>query len=466
MALWHLAPLVLAAATSASSILPRGDVGFVSLAGESRSHATPVSPRDEDAAGAGFLSVPIEHYRYSAPLRKRDANVQLFNISSVSYLVQLSIGTPGQNVKVAIDTGSDELWVDPKCTGGGLEKEQIKECQADGLYLPEKSSTANVTNQGTDIPYGKGEVIINYVLDNIGLPGSSATLQNVQFGVAKNSTELSEGIMGLGFGQGTNLNYNNFIDQLALQKVTNSRAFSVALGSVDANNGGVIIFGGVDTKKFSGNLVSNKILPPQARDVFRYWVQMTAVSLETNSTSKTYSGGNLPVVLDSGSSLSYLPASMVRSMAADFGGQKDPESGLYLVSCDLTSTSGSIDFAFGAVTIKVPFNEFIWEAAPNTCVLGVSPVDPTSGLTALLGDTFMRSAFVVFDQAQNTISMAQYVNCGQAEQSIPATGISGLQGQCAGTSSSPNKNAAERRGYLGSSLAVAVAVAALVHICF
>lgn len=66
----------------------------------------------------------------------------------------------------------------------------------------------------------------------------------------------------MGHGNGYNLEYDNLIDVLYEQGVTNSRAFSVALGSKDGS-GGTVIFGGVDTKKFSGNLVQLENLPPQ-----------------------------------------------------------------------------------------------------------------------------------------------------------------------------------------------------------
>ena len=85
----------------------------------------------------------------------------------------------------------------------------------------------------------------------------------MQFGVAQASSELNEGILGLAYGNGKNLDYDNFVDVLARQGVTKGRAFSIALGSVDADNGGVIIFGGVDPKKFSGPLIHNGIQGPQ-----------------------------------------------------------------------------------------------------------------------------------------------------------------------------------------------------------
>jgi hypothetical protein len=286
-------------------------------------------------------------------------------------------------------------------------------------------------------------------------------MSKVQFGVAQNSTQLNEGILGLGWGNGKNLPYNNFVDELPSQGVANSKAFSVALGNIDASNGGVIIFGGVDTKKFSGSLVSNPILGPQGDDaVYRYWIQMTGVGLTNGGKSKTYTGGNLPIVLDSGSSLAYLPESVMTQMASDFNAQFDEQSQLYLMSCDALSQNGAVDFAFGAVTIQVPFNEFIWQLDSRTCALGALPTDPSSGTTALLGDSFLRSAYVVFDQTTNSISMAQFTNCGTAEQSIPSGGAAGTSSSCSGNSSS-QKNAASQTGPGGNVWVAVAGVAAL-----
>jgi len=321
---------------------------------------------------------------------------------------------------------------------------------ANAEYKPSKSDTADMLSETSEIKYGKGYVELEYVKDTIALPNSTLKVTDAQFGVATSSSELNEGILGLGFGKGYNLNYSNLIDELYDQKVTKTRAFSVALGSVDENNGGTLIFGGVDTKKFTGKLVSNPILGPQNREnLYRYWIEMSSITLVQGSSSNSYSGTNLPVVLDSGSSLSYLPASVVRSMASDLNADLD-QSGLYLVDCSLVDSDGTVDFAFGDVTIKVPFQEFIWQFDSRTCILGAVPVDSSSGITALLGDTFMRSAFVVFDQTEKTISMAQYVNCGESEQAIPEGGAS-FTGEC--EASALKKNAAGRTSYSSAALA-------------
>lgn len=84
----------------------------------------------------------------------------------------MNLGTPAQTVKVAIDTGSDELWVNPDCSTSG-SREQELECYDHGRYDPRDSSTATITDVQNYIPYGKGEVQMQYVFDNITLSDSS-----------------------------------------------------------------------------------------------------------------------------------------------------------------------------------------------------------------------------------------------------------------------------------------------------
>jgi hypothetical protein len=152
-------------------------------------------------------------------------------------------------VDVVLDTGSFELWVDPTCSTASDSTQQA-ECNKAGQYDPNSSSTLVDQKATNELPYGKGVVDVAYVSDNINVPGTgSKTLSNVIFGVGQGSKELDFGIAGVGHGKDFNLQYNNLIDELAEQGVTNSKAFSVALGSQFANNGGTVIFGGVDTKK-------------------------------------------------------------------------------------------------------------------------------------------------------------------------------------------------------------------------
>jgi len=85
----------------------------------------------------------------------------------------------------------------------------------------------------------------------------------VQFGVATDTVDEFAGILGIGHGENVTIRYKNMVDQLADQGATNTKAFSLALGSKDEQEG-AIIFGGLDTSKFTGTLQTQPIIPPEA----------------------------------------------------------------------------------------------------------------------------------------------------------------------------------------------------------
>jgi hypothetical protein len=77
----------------------------------------------------------------------------------------------------------------------------------------------------------------------------------------------------------------------------------------------------------------------------------------------------------------------------------------YTVDCGIQSLEGSVDYGFPGVTISVPFSEL---ALPNSggsvCTFGFYP-----DTANFFGDTFLRSAYVVYDLDNKEIGLAQTV---------------------------------------------------------
>lgn len=306
--------------------------------------------------------------------------------------MQVNIGTPAQPVYVQLDTGSFELWVNPTCSS--LTSSDKIFCDATGSYVVSKSTTAKTTNLGKTLAYGIGSANITYVKDSIALPGAATPMTNVQFGVATSSVDEFSGILGIGYGNGLTTDYPNFVDELALQNQTAVKAFSVGLGSKTEQEG-AIVFGGVDTSKFSGKLATLPIVPADESPdgVPRYWVSMNNMSLTPPSgASKTYANTSIDVFFDTGATLTLLPQALADAIGKDFGSSGAGSDGYYTVDCRLNDLAGTVNFAFNGVTIKVPYSEFIRETTTSlgtTCVLGITASDSFT----LLGDTFMRSAY-------------------------------------------------------------------------
>ncbi len=206
-----------------------------------------------------------------------------------------------------------------------------------------------------------------------------------------------------------------------------SNAYSLWLNDLDASTGS-ILFGGVNTEKYVGRLSS---LPIQKRrgtaEPSEFVVTLTELSFNTNGTDDIIATGRSdPVLLDSGSSLTYLPTDVAVSIIRSVGGQYDSRSEVALVPCALANSKTTLNFKFSSPVIAVPMDELV--IRPNTnnnngggytsssavltmadgrtpaCLFGISPAGDR---ISVLGDTFLRSAYVVYDLENHEIALAQ-----------------------------------------------------------
>ncbi|TGJ88457.1 hypothetical protein E0Z10_g285 [Xylaria hypoxylon] len=408
-----------------------------------------------------FVKLPVVHSTNRQVFAKvyedkrAIATVPLAKRADVAYYAKLNIGTPPQPVFVQLDTGSFELWVNPNCTT--LQgTSDVRFCRAVGHYDPSLSSSSVELTKTKSLRYGIGRADIQYVVDTVGLAGTDVLLENVQFGAALDTVDEFSGILGIGHGENVTITYKNLIDQLADQGATNTKAFSLALGSKSEQEG-VIIFGGLDTSKFSGTLETQPIIPAadSPDGVPRYWINMQSLSITPPSgQTKQYSNtSNMAVFLDSGATLTLLPTRLANAIAADFGAETTDSNGFYPVNCNLNDQPGTLDFAFADITIRVPYREVVREIQTTfgiQCYLGISPSEDF----VLLGDTMLRSTYgksfltllysprarnregsysitAVFDQTNDAIHIAQYSNCGSNEKEITAQmDLGNMKGDC------------------------------------
>lgn len=324
----------------------------------------------------GLLRFPVKvaHGGLSKHLKhsKRQSAADLSNRQTgYFYTIELKMGTPGQAVSVNFDTGSSELWVNPNCAKSNDEKY----CKSFGQFGG--SSSFVDQNQNSTLRYGRGEADIEYGYDYVTV-GSAKIAQQV-FGVASDSEFHTTGILGAGPSlDGFNSPYPYVIDNLFRQKFIESRVFSLDLRHIGSDRGAVV-YGGIDTKKYSGQLEKRPIIPAaQSPDgKTRYWIYLDGISItkDDGSVSPVFDKPNgQPVLLDSGYTVSALPTEHFQKILAAFpSAKKDPESDQYTVDCSVVkSAKGSINYKFGKTVIKVPFADFVWQQpAYKQCVLGV-----------------------------------------------------------------------------------------------
>lgn len=302
-----------------------------------------------------------------------------------------------------------------------------------------------------------------------------------------NVTAVGTGILGIGFvlNEAAEQVYSNLVATLLNQSAISTMAYSLYLNDYYSSTGS-ILFGGVDTDKFIGNLAIVPILPDaQSQNYSSFTVGLTGLSF-ASSNGTTYNqslsseSGSLDSVLDSGTTLTYLPDSIATQLFDAVGAYQyssfASSSSIALVDCGM-----SMDFTFrinNTAVITVPSDELVIDAFAgyqdtipsdvpfnSTCLFGIQNLGDTSDESggssakatdyAILGDSFLRSAYVVYDLANLQIGIApanlnststnvQELSAdesslpqmsGVASQTASSTGTSTSSGTASGTAS-------------------------------
>lgn len=305
------------------------------------------------------------------------------------------------------------MWVNTPSSQ--LCESRDRPCRYAGTYSANQSSTYEYVGSWFNISYVDGSGASgDYVSDTVTVGG--ATLQRLQFGIGYVSTN-TQGILGIGYpinevqvGRAGMRPYNNLPAQMVAEGLIQSKAYSLWLNDLDANTGS-ILFGGVDAEKYVGTLQSLPI-ESEAGVFAEFMITLTRLELGGSSI-----GGDLAlaVLLDTGSSLTYLPDSMVSVIYNQVGAQFDADANAAYVPCSLAQDQRRLSFTFSSPTISIEMNEMVLDLVTSNgqrpvfsngvpaCLFGIAPAGAG---TNVLGDTFLRSAYVVYDMDNNRIAMA------------------------------------------------------------
>lgn len=135
----------------------------------------------------------LEHDR--ARLSRRQTVSQTLDNLDTLYFANITLGTPPQNLRMHIDTGSSDLWCNsPRST---LCRSRFSSCEESGTYDSTASSTYKFVNDDFSISYLDGTGASgDYVSDTVGIGGQ--TINDLQFGVGNRSSS-EQGVLGIGY---------------------------------------------------------------------------------------------------------------------------------------------------------------------------------------------------------------------------------------------------------------------------
>lgn len=336
------------------------------------------------------------------------------------YSANVGIGNPAQSLNLLLDTGSSDTWVFTPQT------KMLSRSKPNSIFDPSKSKTYRSNGTSYSIAYGIGQTTGNWGTDMFRIGG--ATINSLSFGIATRA-DTNNGIIGIGRPEAettykSGYVYENLPMRMASEGLINSAAYSLYLNDLNSKEG-TILFGGVDVNKFVGKLHILPVSHPRH----------LGITMQAMRSDGRVKDNMIPrpqvAVLDSGTSLSYFPASVVDTLHGVLNANPSFTIGeKYYCDCNVTK---NLILNFGSVEIAVRNYQFLWPIEqivnplistfafpPNSCYIGIEKTQAGMDFI-LLGDNMLRSFYTVYDLQNNRIAIAQANPAGRQPNLQPIT---------------------------------------------
>lgn len=307
----------------------------------------------------------------------------------------IGLGTPPQDFKVVMDTGSSNLWVPGS------------ECGSIACYLHSKydaSSSSSYKKNGSEfgIRYGSGEVS-GYISEDT-LRIGDLKVKKQLFGEATNEPGLAfafgrfDGILGLGYDT-ISVNhipppFYNMIDQGLLDEPL----FAFYLGDTAKGTDSVCSFGGIDKSAYSGKMIK---LPLRRK---AYWeVNLDSITFGKEVADMEGTGA----ILDTGTSLIAMPTDYAELLNKQIGAKKG-FNGQYTVECSKRDSLPDLTFTLSGYNFTITAYDYILEVQ-GSCISSFQGIDLGGNIGPLfiLGDSFLRRWYSVYNLGDNTVGLAK-----------------------------------------------------------
>ncbi|PLN78951.1 aspartyl protease [Aspergillus taichungensis] len=323
-------------------------------------------------------------------------DVLVDNFLNAQYFSKIEIGTPPQEFKVVLDTGSSNLWV-PSQQCGSIA------CYLHNKYDSSSSSTYQKNGSEFAIKYGSGSLSGFVSKDTVKI--GDIKIEDQLFAEATSEPGLAfafgrfDGILGLGFDT---ISVNKIVPpfySMLNQDALDEPVFAFYLG--DANTEGddsVATFGGVDKDHYEGELIK---IPLRRK---AYWeVDFDAIALGDEVASLDNTG----VILDTGTSLIALPSTLAELINKEIGAKKG-FTGQYSVDCDTRDKLPDMTFTLSGHNFTIGPYDYTLEVQ-GSCIsafMGMDFPEPVGPL-AILGDAFLRRWYSVYDVGNGAVGLAK-----------------------------------------------------------
>jgi hypothetical protein len=216
-----------------------------------------------------------------------------------------------------------------------------------------------------------------------------------------------DGILGMGF---TSISIDNTItvfENAIKQNKIDQPTFAFYLGD---NSDGELTFGGYDSSKFIGELVTVPLTSAT------YWeIGLDSVTAGSYHSTPNSDGSVITGIIDSGTSLLVGPRREVTKLAAAVGA-KPNFTGQYTIDCSVLDSIPDIVFTIEGIDYNIPGKSAVLQIS-GSCIFAIMGMDfPKPGPQWILGDVFMREYYTVFNYLDQTLSFAKAIKSNSTEE--------------------------------------------------
>jgi saccharopepsin len=335
---------------------------------------------------------PAQHQRLIA-------ETELENSDLVEYFGEVAVGTPPQKFKVVFDTGSGILWVPSDLCGG--------EACIDHHRLKEKEDRSLRVDRGyVNIKYGTGRMRGRRATDIVKVAGVGVTKQDFLLSTDEDGLVFRngrfDGVMGLGRmdlagilsrgDEGRGVPF--YINAVNSQKLAEPK-FSIFV-SKHMGKPGAVVLGGVNPKLYTGDIFTHK------GHSSAYWmVQMGHMRLGNKIVPTNGAMG----IVDSGTSLLVGPPEIIQPILPHVRVNSDCSNmhELQTLEINMMTVDGK------SVTYRLTPEDYVMKRM-DRCKTGIAIMKIKLKMPhpiIILGDTFLRKYYSVFNHATNEIGFAE-----------------------------------------------------------
>jgi hypothetical protein len=306
-----------------------------------------------------------------------------------SYFAEVKFGSNLKSLWMLMDTGASSTWVmGSDCTSAA--------CKIHNTFGESDSKTLKSLSDDFSIGYGTGEVSGTWASDSLSFAGLQLTLN---FGIANTTSDdftnfPFDGIMGLATNAG---DYPPAFAAMTDAKILKANLFGVNLDRrADGTHDGEINWGVIDVSKFTGAVGYN----PLSVDDGGWGIKGDGASVGGKqsgiSTAAAY--------IDTGTSYVFIPEADALALHSLIPGATRATDGgpSWQIPCDTTS---DIEFVFNGISYGIPSVDWVGgkNGLSDLCTSNIYAGEPVGAGNWLLGDTFMKNVYTIFDLDQKRI---------------------------------------------------------------